>query len=500
MTPLSLTFFSAPSRSWLSARAARPTDTPAASANTIVRLMSVLLQHFADMRGSPDCRRCRVDRLAEPFHDRVDCGGIDDEGRGKQDVVAALAVDRPAHGIDHQPPRHRFVFDARMQLQFRVERFLAAAIGDEFESLQEAAPAHVADEGMIAEALLQPARKICALRSDVGQEIVAAYHPLHGQSGGAGERMTHIRVRVLEGTGALREGLENSLLQQQRADRRISAAKPLRDRHQIGAHSLLLAGVQRAAAAHAAHHLIEDEQDAVAAADLPHALEIARHRGNRAHGGADYGLGYESDDVLAAERIDLCFELVAESFAVGLRRLAGAALAVFIDRRDVMRLDQKGSELLALPLAAPDRQRTERDAMIALPSRDDVSPLRLAAFDEILARELERGLDGLRAAADEKGMTHAVRRVRHEIVLQLLRNVRREEARMRVGEAVELLAHRCQDIGVRMAETRHRCTARGIDIVLARDVADGGAAAARGDGIGMADLAMKNIGHASSLQ
>ncbi len=160
-----------------------------------------------------------------------------------------------------------------------------------------------------------------------------------------------------------------------------------------------------------------------------------------------------------------------------------------------MRLDQKGSELLALPLAAPDRQGAECDAMIALPSRDDVLPLRLAAFDEILARELERGLDRLRAAADEKGMTHAVRRVRHEIVRQLLSNFCREKARMRVGEAVELLAHRCQDIGMRMAETRHRRTARGIDIVLARDVADGGAAAARGDGIGMADLAMKNIGH-----
>src|SRR5919201_3916585 len=207
MTPLSLTFFSVPSNSWLSAGAARPIDTPIASANTIDRFMSVLLQHFAGMRGSSDCRRCRVDRLAEPFHDRIDCGGIDDEGRWEQDVVAALAVDRPGHGIDQQPAGHGFALDARMQLQFRVERRLVAAIGDEFESLQQAAPAHVADEGMVAEALLQPARKVRALRPNVGVEMVAEYHPLHGQSGGAGERMTHIGVRMLKGAGAVREGL-----------------------------------------------------------------------------------------------------------------------------------------------------------------------------------------------------------------------------------------------------------------------------------------------------
>jgi hypothetical protein len=162
----------------------------------------------------------------------------------------------------------------------------------------------------------------------------------------------------------------------------------------------------------------------------------------------------------------------------------------------MMRLDQQRSELFALPLAAPDGQRAERDAMIALPSRDDVLPLRLAAFDEILARELERRLDGLRPAADEQGVAHAVRRVRHEVVRQLLGNLCREKARMRVGEAVELFAHSCQNIGMRMAETRYRRAARGIDIVLPRRVADGGAAAARGDGIGMADLAVKNMGHA----
>jgi hypothetical protein len=40
-----------------------------------------------------------------------------------------------------------------------------------------------------------------------------------------------------------------------------------------GDHALLLAGVQRAGAAHAAHHLVEDQQHAVAIAHLAHAAK-----------------------------------------------------------------------------------------------------------------------------------------------------------------------------------------------------------------------------------
>src|SRR5262249_10254069 len=228
---------------------------------------------------------------------------------------------------------------------------------------------------------------------------------------------------------ALGDGVEDFVLHHERPDRRVAATEAFCERHQIGAHALLLAGMQRARAAHAAHHLVENEEHAVAVADNARAPKITRHRGDRAQGGADDRFGDEGDDVLAAELLDLAFEVLRQPLAVGFRGLVGAALPIFVDRRHVMRFDQKRSELLALPLSAPDRERTERDAMIALASRDDVSPLRLAAFDEILAREFERGLDRLRAAADEKDVTDALRGVSDEIVGQRLRNLRREEAR-----------------------------------------------------------------------
>ncbi len=59
----------------------------------------------------------------------------------------------------------------------------------------------------------------------------------------------------------------------------IAAAEALGDRpSRSGADALLLAGMQRAGAAHAAHHLVEDQQHAMAVADLADALEIARRR------------------------------------------------------------------------------------------------------------------------------------------------------------------------------------------------------------------------------
>src|SRR5258708_6933940 len=73
-----------------------------------------------------------------------------------------------------------------------------------------------------------------------------------------------------------------------------------------------------------------------------------------------------------------------------------------------------------------------------------------------------------------------------EVVGQLVGNLRREEARMRIGEPVELRVHRGQHIRVRVPEARHRRPARSIDVLLAIGVADEDAAATSGDRIGMA--------------
>ena len=81
----------------------------------------------------------------------------------------------------------------------------------------------------------------------------------------------------------------------------------------------------RAGAAHAAHHLVEDQQRAVAVADLAHAAEVAGQRGDAAERGADHRLGDEGDDGVGAEALELRLQLVGEARDVLLVALVVAA-------------------------------------------------------------------------------------------------------------------------------------------------------------------------------
>ena len=160
-----------------------------------------------------------------------------------------------------------------------------------------------------------------------------------------------------------------------------------------------------------------------------------------------------------------------------------------------MRLDQQRRELLAPPLVAADGQGAERIAMVALLAGDEMPALRLADLDEILARHLERGLHGLRAAADEIDVAGAGGPVGDEVLAQLLGDLRGEEAGVRVGELVELGVHGGQHVRVAVPEARHRRAARGIDILLAGGVPDVDALPARGHGIVVRDRAVQDAGH-----
>ena len=57
--------------------------------------------------------------------------------------------------------------------------------------------------------------------------------------------MAEIGVTVLEKAGAGGHRIDDLLLRKHRADRLIAAAQTLRDRHEVGGDTLLLARVQR---------------------------------------------------------------------------------------------------------------------------------------------------------------------------------------------------------------------------------------------------------------
>src|SRR5260370_40434080 len=66
---------------------------------------------------------------------------------------------------------------------------------------------------------------------------------------------------------------------------------------------------------------------------------------------------------------------------------------------------------------------------------------------------------------------------------------------MRIGELVGLLAHGAEHVRMRVPEAGHRRTPRGVDVFLARAVANGDSVTAHRERIGMCDSAMENTGH-----
>ena len=328
----------------------------------------------------------------------------------------------------------------------------ARAVGNELERPKEPAPANVADERVLPKALLEAPLKPAAHFDHVGEKAVAPDDVLDRERRRRGHRMTHVGVPVLKRARAVRERFEYPLRHEDRADRLVAAPQPLGDRHQIGRHALLLAGVKRSRSAHAAHHFVEDEQHAVAVADRPDALEIVADRRHGAGSGADHGLGHEGDDAFRADFDKLVLERLS-----GPRRIIRVALAlslqpVGIAGVDVVRLDQERLELRAPPRVSAGGEGAERIAVVALAPRDDMAALRLADLDEILARHLERRLDRLRTAAHQIDAIEAGGSVLDQTVGEAFGGLGGEKGGVRVGELIELLAHGGEHVRMSVAE------------------------------------------------
>ena len=119
----------------------------------------------------------------------------------------------------------------------------------------------------------------------------------------------------------------------------------------------------------------------------------------------------------------------------------------------------------------------------------------LPDLDEILARQLERGLDRLRAARDVVDPLDAVGGALDQMVGQRLRGLGREEAGVRIGEPFDLGFDRRDHPGMIVAEARHRGAAAGIQVAVAVAVDDLDALAAHGDRILVLRLAVEDVAH-----
>src|SRR4051812_10485025 len=103
-------------------------NMPAATSIASARISAEISSLRKSLYGSG---QSVVHRRAQAIDDLVDLALSHDERRRQQHMVAALAVDRAAHGIDHQAARHRGLLHLRMELSGRIERRLGQAILDQ---------------------------------------------------------------------------------------------------------------------------------------------------------------------------------------------------------------------------------------------------------------------------------------------------------------------------------------------------------------------------------
>ena len=150
----------------------------------------------------------------------------------------------------------------------------------------------------------------------------------------------------------------------------------------------MVGGEKAARATGSAKNLIEDQIDAVAAANLPHPAKIARGRYDAAGGDSANRLEHEGQYVFRAEVAYLLFKSVGALVRKALHRVA-LRHAVGDRRRHFRRSHgetvQKGSQ----PLISGHAEGRNGPAVIGGLATDYLPALGGAGRDDILAQELD---------------------------------------------------------------------------------------------------------------
>ena len=141
-------------------------------------------------------------------------------------------------------------------------------------------------------------------------------------------------------------------------------------------------------------------KNSVAVANFREALHVTIRRRDRAERGADDRLENKRRDVFRTVALQQTFEFI-RAIHIAFRILQPERAAVAKTRRDVAPFLQQRSEWLAAANVAGNGERAQRAAVVALLARNHAEAFGFAALDPILARELDGGFRGFRAAGSE---------------------------------------------------------------------------------------------------
>ena len=225
-----------------------------------------------------------------------------------------------------------------------------------------------------------------------------------GQCRRAGHRVRRVGVAVRElelvvGSAGRHEGLVQILAHHHAAERLHAVADLLGEIEQVGLHAEGLGAGPGAAAAEAGDHLVEDQQDVVLGADLAQALQIAHGRHHHA-ARAGEGLDDDGGDVAGVVQADQVEQFVGQR-VVARRHAADEAAAGRLGVRQVVGLDA-GAEHLAVARHAAHRDAAVVHAVVALEAADQARLAGLPTDAPVGARDLQRGVGGLRARGAEE--------------------------------------------------------------------------------------------------
>ena len=114
------------------------------------------------------------------------------------------------------------------------------------------------------------------------------------------------------------------------------------------------------------------------------------------------------------------------------------------------------------------RQATQRNAMVALPTRNEIDALRATRLHKELPRELHRRLSSLAARAHNIRHGHGAAGAGAQLRGQRLRDGGPEEQAVHVLGGAQLRGDRRLHARVAVAQARHRCAARRVQDPLPR--------------------------------